>query len=104
MKKATLKILEILLLVLCFLYPFLNTLGVFYDIFGNFSYWGYEQWPWYMKDKKTFILYSSLELTILWSMFFFTLYCKYKRKKYILILSLNFFFYLLCFILNLWTD
>ena len=79
------------------------TVGSFHDLFGDFSYWGYPQWPWYMKDKTTFIVYSFFELSLLWGIFFYTIYNKYKRKKYYFaILYFNFLFYIFYVYLDFW--
>ena len=61
MKKTILKIFEFSLLNLCFLYVILVSWANIDTIFSNFEYWGYEQWPWYMKDKKTFVIYVFLD-------------------------------------------
>ncbi len=95
MKKTALKILEILLLLICFSYVFLLSIADIDTIINDFEYWGYEQWPWYMRDKETFIIYSIFELSFLWGIFTFILWLKHKRsKKYILALILNFIFYI----------
>lgn len=90
-----LKIFEILLLITCFIYIILVSWANIDTIFSDFEYWGYEQWPWYMKDKKTFAIYVFFELFIFWAIFFFTLYSKYKKKRYYYIFLLfNFLFYI----------
>ena len=103
MKKNIMKMLEILLLLSCFLYVILVSWANIDTIFSDFEYWGYPQWPWYMKDRKTFAVYVFFELFIFWIMFLFTLYNKYKKKRhYQVILYLNFLFYLSYVFLDYW--
>lgn len=34
------------------------------ELFGDFPYWGYEQWPWYYENKIIYSLYSGSILFI----------------------------------------
>ena len=89
--KKLMRIFVISLLVLCLLYIFLLTYAAIDTIFSDFEYWGYPQWPWYMRDKTTFIIYSFSEIFVLLSVFSYACYCVYtKNKHYVIILLICF--------------
>ena len=86
--KNLIKIFEILILILCVAYLILYILGIGYTIFSDFEYWGCPQWPWYMRDKTTFIIYSFSEIFVLLSVFSYACYCAYTKNKHYMIILL----------------
>ncbi len=66
---------------------------------SDFPYWGYEQWPWFYKNKMTYAIYNSVLFSLMCLCIIFGIIRMHQEKKYYnIILSAPLFYLIFQFI------